>query len=46
MQLGGMDEPSSEVEPSSSMATVEEESTEDEAADDSSDGESDAEEKE
>ena len=43
---GGMDEPSSEAEPSSSMAPVEEESTEDEAADDSSDGESDAEEKE
>ena len=42
---GDMDEPS-EAEPSSSMATVEEESTEDEAADDSSDGESDAEEKE
>ncbi|MCH2420367.1 MAG: DUF3068 domain-containing protein [Candidatus Poseidoniia archaeon] len=41
---GGMDEPSSEAEPSSSMATVEEESTEDEAADDSSDGDSDAEE--
>ena len=43
---GDMDEPSSEAEPSSSMAPVEEESTEDEAADDSSDGESDAEEKE
>ncbi|MCH2619320.1 MAG: hypothetical protein MKZ83_03050, partial [Candidatus Poseidoniia archaeon] len=43
---GGMDEPSSEAEPSSSMAPVEEESTEDEAADDSSDGDSDAEEKE
>ncbi len=43
---GDMDEPSSEAEPSSSMATVEEESTEDEAADDSSDGDSDAEEKE
>ena len=43
---GGMDEPSSEAEPSSSMATVEEESTEDEAADDTSDGDSDAEEKE
>ncbi|SVC49938.1 uncharacterized protein METZ01_LOCUS302792, partial [marine metagenome] len=41
---GGMDEPSSEVEPSSSIATAEEESTEDEAADDSSDGESDTEE--
>jgi hypothetical protein len=40
---GDMDEPSSEAEPSSSMAT-EEESTEDEAADDSSDGDSDAEE--
>jgi hypothetical protein len=41
---GDMDEPSSEAEPSSSMATTEEESTEDEAADDSSDGDSDAEE--
>ena len=43
---GDMDEPSSEAEPSSSMDTVEEESTEDEAADDTSDGDSDAEEKE
>ena len=43
---GDMDEPSSEAEPSSSLDTVEEESTEDEAADDSSDGDSDAEEKE
>ena len=41
---GDTDEPSSEAEPSSSIATVEEESTEDEAADDSSDGDSDAEE--
>ena len=43
---GDMDEPSSEAEPSSSIATVEEESTEDEAADDSSDGESAEEESE
>ena len=41
---GDMDEPSSEAEPSSSMATVEEKSTEDEAANDTSDGDSDTEE--
>ncbi|MED6305425.1 MAG: hypothetical protein VX898_00645 [Candidatus Thermoplasmatota archaeon] len=41
---GGMGEPSSEVESSSSIATAEEESTKDEVADDSSDGESDTEE--